>query len=94
MEVCLDFETSISVCSHRNLFLHLLWTVLNTDRSMLLAFKKTENRKLLSWKGKGLGTMPQYKACSHVAGTISKVESQKLLLFQHLRSLYCPGVEK
>jgi hypothetical protein len=45
MEVCLDFETSISVCSHRNLFLHLLCTVLNTDRSMLLAFKKDKKVK-------------------------------------------------
>lgn len=43
MEVCLDFETSIPVCSHRNLFLHLSCTALNTERSVHWAF---ENRKI------------------------------------------------
>lgn len=94
MEVCLDFETSIPVCSHRNLFLHLLCPALNTERSVHWAFEKSENKKPLSWKSKGSRTTPQHKACSQIAGAGSKAESQKLQLFQLLRSLSCPGVEK
>lgn len=46
MEVCLDFETSISFLPHTNLFLDLLCAFLNIDRLMPFAPGKEKKRKV------------------------------------------------
>lgn len=51
MEVCLDFETSIPVLPHMNLFLDLLCAFLNIDRPMPFAFEKEIGKSLKLGRG-------------------------------------------
>lgn len=91
MELCLEFETSISVSPHGNLFLDLLCIFLNIARPMPFAFGGKK------WKPELIRLIWDHitaKGLLGVAGEMCKAGSQEPFSRERLKSLYFCHVEK